>query len=80
MTVMPLLRAAHLKAPVDAAESGQSFANRLDGNLQLQSDGDGRGRVAHVVRAGNRQTKTAQVAARDAPDEIRWPCGRWRSA
>ena len=57
------LRAAHLKSPVDATESCQRLANRLDRNLEFQADSDRGGGVQHVVRAGDVQVEAAQVAS-----------------
>ena len=60
---MPRSDAANLKSPVDAAESGERLADGFDRNLKLEAHGNRRGRIQHVVRAGNVQTETAQIPA-----------------
>src|SRR5258708_32040527 len=56
------LTAAHLKAPVDAAEARQGFADGIHGNLELESHRYRRGCVEHVVSARDAQTEAPQIA------------------
>ena len=49
------LLAAHLKAPVDAAEGGETFADDVGLDFEFHGDGDRGHGVEHVVAARDAQ-------------------------
>src|SRR5579863_7316596 len=58
----PTLTAAHMKAPLDAAEARQGFVDGVDGDLQLEPHRYRRGCVEHIMSARDAQTEAAQIA------------------
>jgi hypothetical protein len=64
------LDAAHLKAAIDAVESGKGVADGAGGDFEFHGDGDGGHGVEHVVTARNAQVKAAQIGGAVAQVEI----------
>src|SRR5215831_10168054 len=62
--------AAQLKAPVDPAEDGEAFADRVRIHLELHRNRDGRRRVEYVVPAGDREMEASEIRSAIAETEV----------
>ena len=62
--------AAHLEAPVDAAEGGQAFADGVGLDFEFHGDGDRGHGIEHVVASGDAQREAAEIGGAIADIEL----------